>query len=89
MLICKSSHRRLGSLRYAFGQSFFNKNVTSSIPGLKTRLINKESQPQDGHSQDAAPECVNLFSVRSRSLRKELTEAFGCLAACRRVACKL
>jgi len=36
-----------------------------------------------------APECASLLSIRSRSLRKELSEAFGMLHACRRALGKL
>jgi len=36
-----------------------------------------------------APECQSLLAVRGKSLRKELSEAFGALAACRRALAKL
>eukprot|EP00927_Polykrikos_kofoidii_P032252 TRINITY_DN27536_c0_g1_i1.p1 TRINITY_DN27536_c0_g1~~TRINITY_DN27536_c0_g1_i1.p1 ORF type:complete len:502 (+),score=68.40 TRINITY_DN27536_c0_g1_i1:214-1506(+) len=37
----------------------------------------------------AAPECRNLFNIKGRSLRKELTEAYGVLRACMRGLRKL
>lgn len=36
-----------------------------------------------------APDCASLLNVRGKSLRKELTEAFGVLSACRRALRKL